>query len=86
MHTKQYVFPCSKRESLPLIVFKISGKEYPLSGTEYVQKVRIAFTACVRLKFISLDTADSSRTDCLSKQYYTRRTRHDGLDSRTSVY
>ena len=41
MHLQQYVFPCSARESLPKIVFKIAGKDYPLSGMEYVQRVRI---------------------------------------------
>ena len=43
--TTQYTVDCSSIPSLPIIYITIGGKEFPLSGKEYVLEVSgIAFT------------------------------------------
>lgn len=46
--TGEYMIDCAKIPSLPQIIFKINGKDYPLSGDQYVLKVaQMGVTMCL---------------------------------------
>ena len=36
----QWVFPCSKRNTLPPVVFTIGGRKFTLTGMDYVMEVK----------------------------------------------
>jgi len=43
----QYIVDCSTLDSLPVITFKIGGKDFPLTPREYVLEIKSTQTTCI---------------------------------------